>query len=99
METKSSAVGTIFSVIGGLNALLGLIGCFMWWSQSFGAQEKYQGMVMAVSGISGALVCFAISSALHYLAEIASRLENLQLAAVVKTTERQEPSAAVYPKK
>lgn len=75
-EIRKSAVGTIFTVLGVLNLLVGAFGLIL----LFGGNsiERAQGAVISISCLSGMFVCFAVASALHFLCEIACRLERLQ---------------------
>ena len=76
MEITTSAVGTTVNVLGVLNLLVGAFGLLLIFGGN--SSERAQGIVISISCLSGMLICFAVASILHYLCEIAHRLEILQ---------------------
>lgn len=76
MEIKSSAIGTTFTILGVLNSLVGFFGLILMMSDK--SEEMSKGIILSISCFSGMLVCFAVASALHFLCQIAHRLELLQ---------------------
>ncbi len=76
VEVKSSAVGTVFTVLGVINLLAGVFGLFMLVAGN--SEERSHGMIVSISCLSGMVICFAVASVLHFLAEIAHRLAMLQ---------------------
>ncbi len=74
-EIKKSAIGTTFTVLGVLNLIVGLI------SFITPTDGEPQAAIVTISCLSGMFICFAISSALHFMSEIAHRLAILQASA------------------
>jgi len=95
MEIKTSAVGTTFTVLGVLNLLVGAFGLLLLFGDD--SSERAQGRVISISCLSGMLVCFAVASVLHFLCEIAHRLEMLQ--ASFSPTQQQNKKTSEEPNK